>query len=163
MALNVVFAADLPAAYQPQVFWNDIPTALGFAENVFRVGVMAIPWAVPLGWSSPSQRGGLALFVSGFALYAASWALLILAPDSALSSSLPGFTAPAWTPAVWLAGLVTMADTSFIARFRPRRALLVVSVLFLACHVGHATLVFTRSQAQADGQRVSEGASFIGG
>lgn len=144
LLLNVFFAASLPEAYQPQVFWKDVPSALGFAENVLRVGVMAIPWLVPMGCASRTQRWGLALFASGFVLYAASWALLILAPSGVLSTSLPGFTAPAWTPAFWLAGLVVMADSSFIGRFRPRWPLLVVSVLFLACHIGHATLVFVR-------------------
>lgn len=144
VALNLGFASNLPEAYQPQVFWKDIPVALGFAENVYRVGVFVLPCLVPLAWRSRTQRAGLMLFVVGFALYSASWALLILTPGGTLARSLVGFTSPAWTPGFWLAGLVVMADTSFIARFHPRWPLLVLSVLFLGCHVGHATFVFTR-------------------
>ncbi|MFZ5442383.1 MAG: hypothetical protein ACOZQL_20405, partial [Myxococcota bacterium] len=104
MALNLAFAARLPAAYQPDVFWRDIPPALAFAENVTRLGVFVLPALVPLGWSSRAQRLGLTLFVGGFGVYAASWALLILAPEHPLARSAVGFTAPAWTPALWLAG-----------------------------------------------------------
>ena len=147
MALNVAFAARLPPAYQPEIFWRDIPPALALAENGLRVGLFALPALIPLGWRSRSQWLGLGLFAFGFAVYAASWALLIVAPDGAWSRSGPGFTAPAWTPALWLAGLVVLADESFFPRLRPRWPLAVLATLFLACHFAHAALIFSRVSA----------------
>ncbi|MCE1255232.1 MAG: hypothetical protein LWX83_16995, partial [Anaerolineae bacterium] len=42
MAFNLPFMTRLPAPYQMQVFWKDIPLALGLGENFFRFLIFAI-------------------------------------------------------------------------------------------------------------------------
>ena len=145
LALNLLFTKSLPPAFQADVFWRNIPRALAISENVLRVVVMILPTLVPLGVETRAQRVGVAVFVLGFGAYAGSWAALIVAPGSAWAMSAPGFTAPAWTPALWLLGLVLLAERSFIPRVRPRPIFAVCAVAFVALHVTHAALVFERT------------------
>lgn len=144
LALNLLFTPSLPPAYQAGVFWRDIPRALAIGENVLRVVVMILPALVPFSLETRAQRVGLAVFAVGFAAYAGSWAALILAPGSAWAMSALGFTAPAWTPALWLLGFVLLAKGSFVPRIRARPVLATCSIAFVVLHVAHAALVFGR-------------------
>lgn len=145
LGLNLLFTRSLPAAYQADVFWRDIPPALAIGENVLRVVVMILPALIPLRLETRTQRAGLAVFAVGFAAYAGSWAVLIVAPGSAWATSALGFTAPAWTPALWLLGFVLLAEQSFVPRVRPRAVVATCAIAFVALHVTHAALVFGRS------------------
>jgi hypothetical protein len=145
LAVNVIFAGDLPPAFQPAVFWKDIPRGISLPENVLRGLVMFLPALMPLRLDTPSRRRGLALFVFGNAAYFAVWAALILAPASAWSRSAIGFVAPAWTPALWLAGLTLMSDEIVVRRIPWRRGVYAaLATAFVAFHCAHTTLVWSR-------------------
>jgi hypothetical protein len=106
---------------------------------------MILPAIVPFGLDTRAQRAGLAAFVGGFAAYAGSWFAMISAPRSAWATSALGFTAPAWTSALWLLGLVLLAERSHARRIRHPRALFAsCAVGFMVLHVTHAAIVYGR-------------------
>lgn len=145
LVFNVVCAPHLPPAFQADVFWRDIPRWIAWPENVLRVVLFATVAFAPLEVTTAWHRRGLALFVIGTLGYFAAWGPLLAAPNSAWSTSLPGFLAPAITPAVWLTGLCLVAQRLVIPRL-PYRAwmLAVVAAAFLGAHVSHAALVWSR-------------------
>ena len=146
LLLNVLATGALPPAYQPDVFWRDIPLPLAMVENAARVLVIALPALVPLELRSRAQRVGAVVFAGGIAGYGLAWFALIAAPHSAWSTSALGFSAPAWSPALWIAGLVLLSERTWFTRFRHVRLVLGTSgAIFLAAHVSHALLVFERS------------------
>jgi hypothetical protein len=99
---NAVFTRYLPASLASSDFNRDISTLLLFTENTLRIAVMIIPFLMPLNVASAVQRRGLWLFVLGVLLYMFTWVPLMIAPESAWSTSRAGFLAPAYTPLVWL-------------------------------------------------------------
>ena len=138
LAFNALLAGRLPPAFQPGIFWQDIPPVLGLVENVFRAAALGLTLFMPV---DRGARGGLALYAAGTLAYMASWLPLVLAPGSAWSTSAAGFLAPALTPALWLAG-IGMAGAG---RSRALTALYGASAaIFLAAHVSHALLVWSR-------------------
>lgn len=148
LLVNVAFGHRLPAAFQPEVFWKDIPLFVAIPENVFRGLVMVVPFLMPLRITSSTQRRGVSLFVLGTLVYFASWAALILAPESRWSQSAFGFMAPALTPALWLTGLTLIGDHLVFTRFAYRRWMYAaIVVLFLVFHNAHAALVYLRHSA----------------
>jgi hypothetical protein len=138
LALNAAFAGRLPAAFQPDIFWRDIPPALGAAENVLRTLALALTLFMPIGRRA---RAGFALYALGLLAYLGSWLPLLLAPQSAWSASAAGFLAPALTPALWLSGI------GMVGAGRSRRltaAYAASAAIFLAAHLCHAALVLSR-------------------
>jgi hypothetical protein len=146
LVFNVALMSQLPAAFQRDVFWADIPMVISVPENTLRLLVMLLPALMPLSLSSRTQRVGLGVFCVGAFLYFASWVALILAPDSGWSRSAPGFLAPAYTPLLWLAGLTMLGDRLVLSRFPYRHWMYgSVAALFVAFHVSHAFLVWWRA------------------
>lgn len=145
LVFDLAFAARLPAAFQMENFWRDIPWVIGVPENIFRTIVLMLPLLMPLGIASARQRAGLALYLAGMAAYFAAWAALIISPASAWSTSIAGQLAPAYTPALWLAGVGLIGERLFVPRlpYRPW-VYLAASAAFLAFHVTHAAVVFGR-------------------
>jgi len=141
LAINLAFAGALPPAYRPGSFWAGIPGWLALAENAGRVAVTALPLAMAIGRSTARQRLGLVLYGIGLLAYAAGWAMLVLAPESGWSTSLFGFSAPAWLPALWLIG-IGLAGRPYRGWVRPLFWL--AALVFLASHTAHAALVFSR-------------------
>lgn len=141
---NAVLASRLPDFYLPAVFHADIPAALSIAENLLRVLVFALPFLAPFELVERAQTYGLALFAVGLAIYFAGWLPLIADPRSAWSRSAVGLIAPAYTPAVWLAGLVLLVRRLHWASPYRRWHYAVVVGAFVTAHVGHALLVFAR-------------------
>ena len=43
LIFNLLFTRQLPAAYQMNVFWKDIPKAISVPENLLRTLVMILP------------------------------------------------------------------------------------------------------------------------
>lgn len=145
LLLNGLWADRLPAGYQPPRFDEAIPAYIALPEQLLRVITFTLPCFVPLSLHTRVQRLGMALFVIGTAVYASSWWLLIAQPSSALATSAVGFLAPAYTPALWLAGLVLLSERTVIPRLPYRRwAYGVIAGAFLLCHNLHAWLVYTR-------------------
>jgi hypothetical protein len=145
LAWNLALAEQLPPAFSPAAFWSDIPSFLGFAENVTRAVVIALPFFMPLELATPVQRQGLAVFAVGTLVYFASWLPLICWPTSAWCESAAGFMAPAYTPVLWLLGLAMVGRRLFWGRFYRWWFYLVIAALFLGAHILHAGIVFART------------------
>jgi hypothetical protein len=146
LIFNLLFTRQLPAAYQMNVFWKDIPKAISVPENLLRTLVMILPVFMRLRVSTPSQKLGLALYLTGLAIYFTSWAVLIASPQCAWSMSEIGFMAPAWTPIVWLLGICLIGDELLLpgVAFKPWMYW-ALSALFLVFHNLHAATVYSRS------------------
>lgn len=142
---NVVFTPYLPPSLASADFNRDIPTSLLFAENMLRVVVMALPFLMPLEVASAAQRRGLWLFVTGVLLYVGAWVPLMVAPDSAWSTSRPGFLAPAYTPLFWLVGLGLTGGRLYGSVPYKSWMYVLLAGAFVAVHVSHANLVYTRT------------------
>jgi hypothetical protein len=146
LLFNLLFTRQLPAAYQMNVFWKDIPKAISVPENLLRILVMVLPVFMRLRVSSPSQKLGFILYLAGLAIYFASWAVLITVPQCAWSTSAAGFMAPSWTPIVWLLGISLIGNELLLPgiAFKPWMYG-VLSVLFLIFHNLHTATVYSRS------------------
>jgi hypothetical protein len=145
LVFNLLFARQLPAAYQIDVFWKDIPKAISLPENLLRMLVMILPVMMRLRVTTPNQKFGLALYLTGLLVYFASWAVLIASPQCAWSTSEIGFLAPAFTPILWLAGIGLIGKELQIpgVPFKPW-IYGTLSALFLVFHNLHAATVFSR-------------------
>lgn len=132
----------LPAAYHPDLFWKDIPQWLGLLENILRILVFGLPGILFFGKREPGQAWGWFLYLGGLAIYLVSYFALIVSPESGWSQSLIGFTAPAWSPLFWLAGLGFVCRRSWLPIPWHRAIYWSIACLFLSFHVGHAGLVY---------------------
>jgi hypothetical protein len=147
LLFNWLFARDLPAMYQANVYWKDIPPGIGVPENVLRGLVALLPALTPVTGDRARRKTGLVLYAVGLGLYFSSWAALIARPESAWARSAPGFLAPSWTPALWLMGIALLGDEGLFvvsSRFYGRWQFASLSAAFLAFHNAHAALVFAR-------------------
>lgn len=145
LAWNAVLAGRLPQAFQPGTFWEEIPPLIRYGEHVFRVLFFILIFMMPLDRIVLNKAGrGWLLYGIGLAAYFTCWLLLICRPESDWSHSLPGFTAPAWTPALWMPGITLIGRSfSFGVPFR-RWIVLSVCFLFLLFHNVHTYMVFLR-------------------
>jgi len=141
---NSIFISKLPLAYQPQSFNHDIPMFIIFGENLFRIIIFILPLFFKLSIREAIQKKGLVVFVTGVALYFLSWLILIYMPDSKWGSNLIGFTAPAFTPIIWLLGLSLMVDKYYVFTYS-RWHYIIPSIIFSIFHIYHAVYVFNRA------------------
>ena len=143
---NIALTERLPPAFTLAEFWRDIPAPLAFAENSLRVAVFALPFFMPLDISAPTSKRALLIYAAGTLVYFASWLVLILSPTSSWSTGALGFTAPAYTPFVWLLGIALLGRRLFWGTFYRWWMYLVLALVFLATHISHTALVYARSQ-----------------
>ena len=133
---------QLPPAYQPDYFDLWVPPVLGFAETILKLAAIVISTLLVAGLSQPRQRLGLGIYLAGVAIYLASYLSQILAPDGAWAQSFLGFTAPAFTPAIWIAGIGLMVNNGIGL---PTRWLQIVfwvcATGFMMTHIINASLV----------------------
>lgn len=142
---NIALASRLPASFAPAEFWRDIPAPLALTENGLRLAVFVLPFLMPLDLEAPGRIRASFIFAAGTFLYFVSWLALILFPSSTWSASALGFTAPAYTPAVWLFGIAQFGRRLFWGRFYRWWMYAMLAVAFLAAHVSHTALVFART------------------
>lgn len=141
---NVLLTDKLPENYQPEVFSSGIPIALIYVENFSRFFLFAIAYLMPLNFRTKEQKVGLYVYLSGLLLYFASWIIIICFPESDWSNSIIGFSAPAYSPIIWIAGIALIGDSfSFSLPFK-RLIFITVSAVFLAAHISHTVLVYCR-------------------
>ena len=100
---NLVFASRL--AHPGFEADENVPQWLLITENVLRGVVMLTPLFMALNWDSTQSKAGWVVYGAGMLVYFASWIPLMVTPESAWSNSLVGFTAPAYTPLLWLVGI----------------------------------------------------------
>ena len=143
---NAAFASRLPPMFALSEFWRDIPVPLGLAENVLRVFVFVLPFAMPLSVGSVGQRRGLVVFVLGSLVYFGSWLPLMLAPHSTWSTGVLGAAAPAYTPAIWLVGIGMLGRRLYWGRRYRWWFYLVGGAAFLVVHIVHTLIVYARNQ-----------------
>ncbi len=145
---NIIFAKKLPAPFQPDEFGKNIPRFIKFGEAIFRSAVLMLPLFMPLSISSPLQKVGIAVFVTGFILYSASWIAIIKFPGSLWSKSPAGFLAPAYTPVIWLAGIGLTADSFYFGFDYHAWIFYMASILFAVFHISHTYIIYKRISFQ---------------
>lgn len=142
---NIIFASKLPHAFDIKNFDIDIPRFLLIGENIFRVIIFTLPLLFKIDISTTTGKLGLALYIIGSLIYFVSWLLLIYAPNSLWSISIFGFTAPAYTPIIWLVGIALMADSYNFSIKYIRWHYIIPCIIFIILHVMHSILVYLRT------------------
>lgn len=140
----MLVTGQLPEIFQPAMFEKDIPEIILYGENGFRILFFVFAFLMPIQCQVPYRKAGWILYSLGFCLYILSWLLQIYFPESNWSKSFIGFSAPAWTPAIWMLGIILVTD---IFSFRlPYRRWIVLSAgcLFLFFHNAHTLIIFMR-------------------
>ena len=144
LLMNALLMQRLPRAYQSEVFGRGIPRWIGAGENLFRTAVFTLPLLMPLRVATPGQKIGLALYLTGVAVYFLAWGMQIRHPQTAWSASRAGFLAPAYTPSLWLAGIGLIGDSLYAGAAYRSWMYLALSAAFLAFHNAHAWMVYLR-------------------
>jgi hypothetical protein len=142
--ISLFLAKYLPEAFQANLFWNDIPPAIKFFENILRVVVMVIPVLFPLSITTNKQQKGLFIYSIGLVLYLLSYLLLIYLPESAWSKSLIGFTAPATAPLIWFLGISFIMDIPFFNVPYKRWIYMILVITFCMFHFMHTSIIYYR-------------------
>jgi hypothetical protein len=143
--MNLALASRLPEAYQPAVFWRKVPQWIALGENLSRIAVFLVPLLMPLHIVNSRQRAGLTLYAVGVLVYFLAWAMQIWFPRTAWSRSMPGFMAPGYTPATWLAGIALTGETLYFGKVYRPWMYLTLSLMFLAFHNAHVWIVYSRT------------------
>lgn len=141
---NILFSRYLPSSYQPDVFSKDIPSFLIYGETVSRLIIFLLAFLMPLSIQSTGQKIGLYIYSSGLLLYFTSWAILIFFPNTMWSNSIFGFSAPAFTPVFWLAGICLLGNSFYFNLPFKRWPFILFTAIFLSCHISHTVLVYDR-------------------
>jgi len=145
MVWNMVLTPKLPQDFQTEIFWTDIPDFLFYGENISRAVVFMLTLLMPLYISTQRQKRGLFLYLSGTILYFISWVVLIKFPNSVWSNSVIGFTAPAYTPLLWLIGIGLIGNSFYFNLPFRRWFFISTSIIFLIFHNFHAVLIYYRT------------------
>lgn len=143
---NIALTGHLPSSFALAEFWRDIPAPLAATENYLRVAVFVLPFFMPLNLAAPASKPALLVYGVGTLVYFASWLALILFPASSWSASALGFTAPAYTPLLWLIGIALLGRHLFWGTFYRWWMYLALALAFLAAHVSHTAMVYARNQ-----------------
>ena len=134
----------LPAAFQTNIFWSNIPLPVKIFENIFRIIVMALPVFFPIISKTQFQRTGLAVYFTGVILYLFSYLALIYFPESNWSKSLIGFTAPATTPLIWLTGIGLIMEKPFFKITYRNWMYMILVIAFCVFHFIHTNIIYNR-------------------
>lgn len=141
---NILFAKQLPAIFQEENFWHDIPPLLSISEHASRIALFAFTFMMPLELPAAKHFKSWSIYMAGLMLYFLSWLLLMKMPQSDWSQSLPGIMAPAFTPALWMWGIWRIGSTPFIQFPLYKLAFPLLCLLFLFLHNLHTFLIFER-------------------
>lgn len=141
---NYLFISKLPLAYQPQSFNHEIPLLITVGENIFRSIVFIMPLFFKISIYKSRQRNGLVVFVTGVLLYFISWLILMYMPSSTWSNNFLIFSAPAYTPIIWLVGLSMMVEKYYFFNYS-KWHYIVPALLFSVFHIYHSFYVFDRA------------------
>lgn len=142
---NFIWTDKLPKAFQPEIFWNNIPAFLTYGENISRIIMFVFICLMPLKISTSTQKKGFALYAAGILLYFASWLILIYFSDSMWSKSVFGWLAPAYTPLFWLIGIGLIGNSLYFNLPYRKWLFFLVVIIFSIFHNGHAYLIYFRT------------------
>lgn len=139
---NILLYDYLPDLYQTDFFDRDLPKFIVYSENVLRILVFVLPVFMILSLKTKQQKRGFTLYLVGVLLYFSSWILVIVAPESAWSKSLIGFTAPAFTTIIWFIGIGLIGNKSYFNIPYLSWIYIGVSLFFVMIHTAHTYLIF---------------------
>jgi hypothetical protein len=142
---DYIFTDKLPKAFQPEIFWKDIPSIITYAENISRLIMFVFISFMPLKIINDKQKRGFRLYVVGVLLYFAAWVILMYFPNTAWSKSILGLLAPAYTPLVWLVGIGFIGNSLFFKIPYKRWLYFLVVIIFLIFHNWHTYLIYFRT------------------
>ena len=143
---DYIFTDKLPKAFQPEIFWKNIPSFIIYGENISRLIMFVFISFMPLKITTSYQMNGLLLYIVGTLLYFASWIVLMYFPDSIWSKSELGLLAPAYTPLFWLVGIGFIGDSLFFKIPFKKWLYFLIVIIFLIFHNWHAYLIYFRTQ-----------------
>lgn len=86
------------------------PKWLLIAENISRILVFALPLIIPIQVRDAWQKTGMIVYILGTLVYFATWLPLLLAPNSAWSTSPAGLLAPRLTPFLSFLGIALIGQ-----------------------------------------------------
>jgi hypothetical protein len=141
---NIALQSKLPEVFQQETGWQNSAFLLTAGEAISRIIVFALTLLMPLRISTGKQRAGLCLYSGGVALYFISWLPLIYFPDGKWSSSLAGFSGPAYTPLLWLTGIGLLGDSFYFNLPFKRSYFFSSSIVFLLFHNVHTIMIYYR-------------------
>lgn len=140
---NIAFISKLPLGYQSEYFDKEIPKLISVGENAFRLVIFVFPLFFSLKISGSILKEGGVLYLVGVLLYFISWLLLMFFPYSRWSKSIIGFTAPAFTPIIWLIGISQMVTSCYIFTYS-KWHYIVPAIIFSIFHVWHSAYVYKK-------------------
>jgi hypothetical protein len=141
---NILLYDTLPEGYGADIFWQDIPSFVSYPENILRVVLFSLPFMMILSIKKRREKIGLLIYLIGVIIYFLSWVVVIVYPESTWSNSVLGFTAPAYTSLIWMIGIGLIGRSSFFKLPGLSYVYLILSIIFVAFHAGHAYIVFQR-------------------
>lgn len=142
---NILLTSKLPPAYESELFNSNIPLAIVVGENIFRSIIFLLPLFFRLNITSTLEKKGVIIYLFGVAVYFLSWLILIYAPNSGWSNSILGFTAPAYTPFIWLVGLSLLVESYYFKWVYSKWHFILPSIVFSIFHVAHTVYVYNRT------------------
>ena len=142
---NFLLTSKLPSAYDANLFNRNIPFTIIIGENLFRFIIFFLPLFFRLSITSSLEKKGLVIFFFGIVLYFSSWLMLVYVPNSGWSNSVLGFTAPAYTPIIWLVGLSLMVDSYYFKFAYSKWHFILPAIAFSIFHVSHSVYVYSRT------------------
>ena len=142
---DYIFTDKLPKAFQPEIFWKDIPSFIIYGENISRLIMFVFISFMPLKIINDKQKNGLLFYVVGVLLYFATWVILMYFPNIVWSNSVLGLLAPAYTPLVWLVGIGFIGNLLFFKIPYKRWLYFLVVFIFLIFHNWHTYLIYFRT------------------
>jgi hypothetical protein len=143
---NFIFTDKLPKAFQPAIFWNNIPPFITYGENISRIMMFVFMCLMPLKISTSTQKKGFTLYTAGILLYFASWLMLLYLPNSIWSKSVFGWLAPAYTPLFWLIGIGFIGNSLYFNLPYRKWWFSLVVIIFLIFHNWHTYLIYFRTR-----------------
>jgi len=133
---NLVLTSKLPSPYNTDDFDKNISKIVILLEQGFRLIIFLFPLVIRLEIQTGIGTAGLILYIVGSLTYYISWLLLILMPKKVCKNALL-FVAPAFTPLLWLTGIVMMSDSFYFNIFYSKLFYLGPVILFTILHTYH--------------------------
>lgn len=142
LLLNIALTKKLPAPFGTQAFDANIPKVILFGEGIFRMIFLAMSLIISINIVTVFGRGGFKVFSVGVLLYFASWVALIFFPKSKWSKSVIGFSAPAYSPIIWLTGFALMGDSFYFNFEYSIWYYIIPSLIFTGFHLLHTIIAY---------------------
>lgn len=142
---NLLFTSKLPPALGSESFNRAVPLLILLGENILRSIFFLFILFIKLEIKTVNGRIGFRIYSIGVILYFLSWLLLMYFPNSFWSNNIPGFSAPAVTPFLWMLGISLMAESFYFKLPFIKWYLIIPSLLFILFHTAHTVIVYQRT------------------